>query len=207
MDRTPPQQTMLGYALIIGIAAIVIALRMRRMSKERPLKIDQLWIVPGIYGLIAAFLYWRFPPQGMTILWCAVGLGLGAAAGWWRGRMMQISVEPETHAIKQKASPAAMIFLLALIAVRYGAREVAALSGPVTHLDVMQATDILIHAQFTEKLKRRLNEIYVKHTGKDYETVHNALERDRFLSPEEAKDFGIIDQIFEKRAVPEGATA
>jgi ATP-dependent Clp protease, protease subunit len=70
-----------------------------------------------------------------------------------------------------------------------------------------QATDILIHAQFTEKLKRRLNEIYVKHTGKDYETVHNALERDRFLSPEEAKDFGIIDQIFEKRAVPEGATA
>ena len=68
-----------------------------------------------------------------------------------------------------------------------------------------QATDILIHAQFTEKLKRRLNEIYVKHTGKDYETVHNALERDRFLSPEEAKDFGIIDQIYEKRAVPEGA--
>ena len=70
-----------------------------------------------------------------------------------------------------------------------------------------QATDILIHAQFTEKLKRRLNEIYVKHSGKDYETVHNALERDRFLSPEEAKDFGIIDQIFEKRALPEGATA
>ena len=66
-----------------------------------------------------------------------------------------------------------------------------------------QATDILIHAQFTEKLKRRLNEIYVKHTGKDYETVHNALERDRFLNPEEAKDFGIIDQIFEKRAVPD----
>jgi ATP-dependent Clp protease protease subunit len=68
-----------------------------------------------------------------------------------------------------------------------------------------QATDILIHAQFTEKLKRRLNEIYVKHTGKDYETVHNALERDRFMSPEEAKDFGIIDQIYEKRAVPETA--
>ena len=69
-----------------------------------------------------------------------------------------------------------------------------------------QATDILIHAQFTEKLKRRLNEIYVKHSGQDYDAIHNALERDRFLSPEEAKDFGIIDQIFEKRAVPE-ATA
>ena len=126
MDNTPPQQTMLGYALIIGIAAIVITLRMRRMSKERPLKIEQLWIVPGIYGLIAGFLYWRFPPHGMTILWCAIAMALGAAAGWQRGRMMHISVDPETHAIRQKASPAAMLFLLALIAVRYGARELAA---------------------------------------------------------------------------------
>jgi ATP-dependent Clp protease protease subunit len=68
-----------------------------------------------------------------------------------------------------------------------------------------QATDIMIHAQFTEKLKRRLNEIYVKHTGQPYESIHNALERDRFLSPEEAKEFGLIDSIFEKRAVPESA--
>ena len=67
-----------------------------------------------------------------------------------------------------------------------------------------QATDILIHAQFTEKLKRRLNEIYVKHTGQDYDTIHQALERDNFMSVEQAKDFGLIDHIFEKRAVPEG---
>ena len=66
-----------------------------------------------------------------------------------------------------------------------------------------QATDIMIHAQFTEKLKRRLNEIYVKHTKQDYEKIHNALERDRFLSPEDAKEFGIIDSIFDKRAVPD----
>jgi ATP-dependent Clp protease protease subunit len=66
-----------------------------------------------------------------------------------------------------------------------------------------QATDIMIHAQFTEKLKRRLNEIYVKHTGQDYETIHQALERDNFLSVEQSKDFGLIDSIFEKRAAPE----
>ncbi|MBI4922536.1 MAG: ATP-dependent Clp protease proteolytic subunit [Devosia nanyangense] len=66
-----------------------------------------------------------------------------------------------------------------------------------------QATDILIHAQFTEKLKRRLNEIYVKHTGQDYDTIHTALERDNFMSVEQAKDFGLIDHIFEKRAAPE----
>jgi len=68
-----------------------------------------------------------------------------------------------------------------------------------------QATDILIHAQFTEKLKRRLNEIYVKHTRQDYDAIHNALERDRFLSPQEAKDFGLIDAIFEKRAETEAS--
>jgi len=66
-----------------------------------------------------------------------------------------------------------------------------------------QATDILIHAQFTERLKRRLNEIYVKHTGQDYDTVHQALERDNFMTVEQAKDFGLIDSVFEKRPAPE----
>ncbi|WP_029040036.1 ATP-dependent Clp protease proteolytic subunit [Cucumibacter marinus] len=68
-----------------------------------------------------------------------------------------------------------------------------------------QATDILIHAQYTEKLKRRLNEIYVHHTGQDYETIENALERDNFMSVEDAKDFGLIDEIYQKRPDAPGA--
>jgi ATP-dependent Clp protease protease subunit len=66
-----------------------------------------------------------------------------------------------------------------------------------------QATDIMIHAQETQKLKRRLNEIYVKHTGNDYETVEAALERDNFMSAEQAKDWGLIDEILENRAAAE----
>ena len=62
-----------------------------------------------------------------------------------------------------------------------------------------QATDIMIHAQETLKLKRRLNEIYVKHTGNDYDTVDAALERDNFMSAEDAKAWGLIDQILESR--------
>jgi ATP-dependent Clp protease protease subunit len=62
-----------------------------------------------------------------------------------------------------------------------------------------QATDILIHARETEKLKLRLNEIYVKHTGNDLATVEKALERDNFMSAEEAKNWGLIDQIVEAR--------
>ncbi len=66
-----------------------------------------------------------------------------------------------------------------------------------------QVTDILIHAREVEGLKRRLNQIYEKHTGRSYDEIETALERDRFLSPEEAKDFGLIDHVFEKRAIPD----
>ncbi len=69
-----------------------------------------------------------------------------------------------------------------------------------------QVTDILIHAREVEGLKRRLNQIYEKHTGRTYEEIEEALERDRFLSPEEAKVFGLIDSVFEKRAIPETAS-
>ena len=62
-----------------------------------------------------------------------------------------------------------------------------------------QATDIMIHAEFTQKLKRRLNEIYVTHTGQDYDTVEAALERDNFMSPEEAQAWGLIDKVVTKR--------
>ena len=66
-----------------------------------------------------------------------------------------------------------------------------------------QATDIMIHAAETQKLKNRLNEIYVKHTGQTLKKVEAALERDNFMSPEEAKEFGLIDDIVENRGKAE----
>ncbi|GHE58433.1 ATP-dependent Clp protease proteolytic subunit 2 [Camelimonas fluminis] len=62
-----------------------------------------------------------------------------------------------------------------------------------------QATDILIHAREIEALKRRLNEIYVTHTGQSLEAIENALERDNFMTADKAKEFGLIDQVLEKR--------
>ena len=58
-----------------------------------------------------------------------------------------------------------------------------------------QASDIERHAQDIIKLKRRLNEVYVKHTGKDYETIEKTLDRDHFMTAEEAWDFGLIDKV------------
>ncbi len=62
-----------------------------------------------------------------------------------------------------------------------------------------QATDIMIHAQETQKIKDRLIDIYVHHTGLDREKVRLDLERDNFMSPEEAKDWGHIDEIVSAR--------
>ena len=63
-----------------------------------------------------------------------------------------------------------------------------------------QATDIMIHAAETQKVKDTLNQIYVKHTGNTLKEVEKALERDNFMSPQEAKDWGHIDEIVENRA-------
>ena len=63
-----------------------------------------------------------------------------------------------------------------------------------------QATDIEIHANEVLALKKRLNEIYSKHTGKSVDDVKKALERDNFMTPEVAKEFGLIDQVVENRS-------
>jgi ATP-dependent Clp protease protease subunit len=67
-----------------------------------------------------------------------------------------------------------------------------------------QVTDIEIHAKELIKTKEKLTRIYEKHTGKDYQTLHHAMERDNFMDPVEAKQFGLIDTIVESRKVRKG---
>jgi len=66
-----------------------------------------------------------------------------------------------------------------------------------------QASDIERHAQDIIALKRRMNEIYVEHTGQSYETIEKTLDRDHFMTPEEAVDFGLIDKVLATRTSPE----
>jgi len=66
-----------------------------------------------------------------------------------------------------------------------------------------QVTDIMIHARNVERIKKRLNEIYVKHTGRTIKEVEDALERDNFMTAEEALKFGHIDKIIEHRPMPD----
>jgi len=70
-----------------------------------------------------------------------------------------------------------------------------------------QATDIMLHAQEILNLKKRLNEIYVRHTGQTYQAIEDAFERDKFLTAEQAKEFGLVDKVIDKRPDPAAAKA
>src|SRR6201991_1737310 len=69
-----------------------------------------------------------------------------------------------------------------------------------------QATDIEIHAKEILTLRKRLNEIYVTHTGQPLEAIERKLERDTYMSAEESRDFGIVDEVVESRPTPEDTT-
>jgi len=137
----PVHQSWISYAITIGIIVVVMALRMRGLSKMRPLKLETLWIVPGMYAVVAALMFFTLPPVGWVAIASLAGLAAGAAVGWQRGKMMHIHVDPETHTLNQKASPAAMFFLIALIVVRSGARS---LLGADSHVSPAMLTDPLI---------------------------------------------------------------
>jgi ATP-dependent Clp protease protease subunit len=65
-----------------------------------------------------------------------------------------------------------------------------------------QASDIMIHAQEILNIRKRLNEIYVKHTGQAIKKIEEALERDQFFTAETAREFGLIDKVIERRFEP-----
>lgn len=142
MHAHAAQQQWISFAIMAGVIVIVMTLRLRRMNRMRPLKLEQLWIIPVLYLVIAALMFVALPPSGLGWLYSGLALAVGAAVGWQRGKMMRISVDPETHALNQKASPAAVIFLVVLILVRSGARM--AMQGGGTQISPAMLTDPLI---------------------------------------------------------------
>jgi len=129
MQVHPVQQSWASYAVTIGIIIVMMALRLRKAGRMRPLKLGSLWIVPVLYLAVAAMMFVQLPPTGWVAIASCIGLLIGAAVGWQRGKMMHIDVDPKTHALNQKASPAAMLFLVVLIVVRMLARGVIGAEG------------------------------------------------------------------------------
>jgi len=106
------------------IVAVVLALRLRSMGRERPLKLSTLWVVPAVYLLIAGSMLFELPPPPTGWILAVLGLVLGIAFGWYRGRFIHIERNAETGELRQRASPIAMLLLVALIVLKLGARAV-----------------------------------------------------------------------------------
>jgi hypothetical protein len=133
----------IGYGIAAVVIVVVMAIRFRRAGVARPLRLGQLLIVPILYGVLATVMFVSAPPSRGGWLLCAVAFAVGAAAGWQRGRMIKIDVDPATHALSATQSPVAILFILILVLVRSGLRA-ALRSGEEGLLDAATLTDILI---------------------------------------------------------------
>lgn len=116
----------LTTALPFVVLALVVAWRFRSMSKERPLNIGTLWVVPAIYLALMASMIIALPPHAAGWAVMAAGIVAGAVLGWHRGKLIRIERNAETGQLMQRASPLAMVLLLILIALKFGMREVFA---------------------------------------------------------------------------------
>jgi hypothetical protein len=135
----------MSYVIPLAVFALVMALRWRRMRRARRLRLEMLWILPAIYAAVVVAVFAVTPPSLAGWGWCALALAAGAGIGWYRGRMMQITVDPETHALSQQASPAAFLLLAGLVAVKFAFRtELGGAPGMGPHAShgAMLATDI-----------------------------------------------------------------
>ena len=117
--------------------------------------------------------------------------------------MQYITCEVSTVCIGQAASMGSLLLAAGAAGKRYCLPNARVMVHQPSGGFSGQATDIEIHAREILSLRNRLNEIYVQHTGQELKTIEEALERDRFMPADEAKDFGIIDQVVAKRPAPE----
>ena len=113
--------------------------------------------------------------------------------------MQYIRPAVQTLCVGQAASAASLLLCAGAKGQRYSLPNARVLVHQPSASYKGQAVDIARHAQEIVKLKRRLNEIYAKHTGQSVEAVEKALDRDTYMTPEEARAFGLLDEVYSKR--------
>jgi lysylphosphatidylglycerol synthetase-like protein (DUF2156 family) len=103
------------------IAVFVLAMVVRRSLRGQRLKVDRLWVIPLLLVLAAVMTIAQAPPTDPAmILGLALAALVGAAVGWQRGRLTRINLDPATGILTSQASPAAVILIVTLFAVRFG---------------------------------------------------------------------------------------
>jgi ATP-dependent Clp protease protease subunit len=117
--------------------------------------------------------------------------------------MQYVRPQIQTYCIGQAASMGSLLLCAGKKGDRYALPNARVMVHQPSASFYGQAADIARHAQEIVKLKKRLNEIYAKHTGQTVEAIEKMLDRDTYLTGEEAKAFGLIDQVMERRPEPE----
>ena len=119
--------------------------------------------------------------------------------------MQFIKCDISTLVIGQACSAGSLLAMAGTKGKRYALKNSRIMSHQTSGGASGQATDILIHAEEITKIKKRLNQMYADHTGQPIEKINDAMERDKFMSPEEALDFGLVDKIISHRSDVESA--
>jgi ATP-dependent Clp protease protease subunit len=117
--------------------------------------------------------------------------------------MQYVRPPVQTFCIGQAASAASLLLCAGKKGERFALPNARIMVHQPSASFYGQAADIARHAQEIVKLKRRLNEIYAKHTGQTVEAIEKQLDRDTYMTAEEAKNFGLLDQVMARRAEPE----
>jgi hypothetical protein len=130
----------IGIGLLVAFAIIIL-----RNSRPRRLRLEAMWIRPAvILGLVALSLFaLPLPTDPLSLAVIALALAVGAGLGWLRGSLMRIEVHPETHDISARASPVAMMFILAILGLRMFLRT-EAMTTPIAGLSPVVITDGLL---------------------------------------------------------------
>lgn len=116
MQSGPPN--IVAIAVSVILIGVVLAFRLRSMSAKRPLRPATLWLMPAVFLGISILTLVEQPLHGSEWLWAALALVLGVAAGWQRGRLMKIWVDPESGQTMSQGSGWAIAFLVVLIVLR-----------------------------------------------------------------------------------------
>ena len=155
--------------------------------------------VSAIVSAQLLFLESQAPDKDIMIYINSPG-GLVTAGLAMYDTMQFVKCDIATLVIGQACSAGSLLAMAGTKGKRYALRNSRIMIHQPSGGYSGQATDILIHAEEITKIKARLNQMYSEHTGKPIEVINDAMERDKFMSPEEALDFGLIDKIISTRA-------
>lgn len=140
----PIDPKLIPYLIAVPLALLFLFLRLRGMQQDRRLRLELLWVTPLLLLAFSGLAFAQAPPVGSDWIWLAAALALGGVLGWYRGRMMQISVDPETHAVNTRASAAAMYFIVAILVARFGLRFLAVGQAEAWHISVTLITNLFL---------------------------------------------------------------